>query len=92
MIISVGARGAAASDGKGFWQAVPPKIKMVNTVGCGDALVAGVLSVLLKDGPFDEAVRFGVASGTANAMSIHPGSFTRQQVLDLAGRVTIRRL
>lgn len=92
VIISAGDKGAAASDGENYWLAVPPKVKVVNTVGCGDALIAGVLSVLVKGGRFAEAVRFGVAAGTANAMSIRPGHFTQRQVLDLAGRVDVSRL
>lgn len=44
-------------------------VKAVNTVGAGDSMVAGFLAGLLNSGDFGEALKLGVAAGTATACS-----------------------
>ena len=61
-----------------------------NTVGCGDAFLAGYLAGLWRGMAFDEAVRLAVACGAAQAMADAPGLIAPADVEALAARVAIR--
>lgn len=89
VLLSLGARGAVASDGKDICYARPPRVRAVNDVGCGDALLAGFLSTFDKKS-LAEALRRGVACGTANALDPVPGSIDPKQVRQLEKKVTLR--
>lgn len=90
VLLSLGARGAVASDGKDFWRARPPRVRVVNDVGCGDALLAGFLSAFEKRS-LAEALRRGVACGTANALGSTPGAIHLNGVSRFERRVTVDR-
>ena len=49
-----------------------PDVKTMSTVGAGDSMVAGMVWSLAIGKQFPEAVRYGVACGTAATM--HPGT------------------
>ena len=51
VLATLGASGAVYADRTGSWHAVAPPILPVNTVGAGDALLAGFLSVAGSTGP-----------------------------------------
>lgn len=68
VVVSLGKEGAVGSDGKNLWKAKPPPVKVVNTIGSGDALLGGLIFALLKEMPFEEALKFAVATGTANTL------------------------
>jgi fructose-1-phosphate kinase PfkB-like protein len=40
----------------------------INPFGCGDSMIAGILCGLVQSMPFHEAVKLGVALGSANSI------------------------
>ena len=46
-----------------------PQVKAINSVGSGDALVAGIVMGLVEKRPFEETLRLAAAAGAANAAS-----------------------
>lgn len=68
VVLSLGARGAVASlpDG-GLLEAVPPRVEALCPIGAGDALAAAFVYARRNGDSFAEAVRWGVAAGTASA-------------------------
>lgn len=46
-----------------------PRGKVVNSVGAGDSMVAGFLAGLLQGGGLQDALRWGLAAGSASAFS-----------------------
>lgn len=48
-------------------------VKTVNTIGCGDAVTAGLAFKLVLGKNLEEAVRFGIDCGSKNAALIRPG-------------------
>jgi fructose-1-phosphate kinase PfkB-like protein len=48
-------------------EALPPRIDAVCPIGAGDALAAALVWAMDKGKPFVDAVRWGVAAGTASA-------------------------
>lgn len=90
VVMSLGEDGALFSiEGLGRLRARPPKIKEVNPVGSGDALVAGIAMGLLNDWPLEQLARTAIACGAANAMSWDIGHFTAEEVAQIAADVEI---
>jgi len=90
VIISLGAQGAFADDGRTVLLARAPRQIKGHSVGCGDALLAGFIYADQKGMGFAESVRFAVAAGTANMLGRQPGQIKKKQVLDLAKKVKIK--
>ena len=66
--ISAGDQGALLSKGEQIVICQAPKIEEANPVGAGDAMVAGLTYALYHDLDMEEALKLGVACGTAAAM------------------------
>lgn len=60
-----GAQGAALYRGDAHWEAVPPRIEVVDSVGAGDASIGGLLYSLMSAPERDGGahLRFAVAAG-----------------------------
>jgi len=63
-----------------------------NTVGCGDAFLAGYLAAHWRGEGHEQALRRAVACGAAQAMADAPGLLDRQTVEALAASAVLRRL
>jgi 6-phosphofructokinase 2 len=72
MVVSLGAKGALLVTKEKVYRAEPPAIKPKSTVGAGDSMVAGMVYTLAQGWPLADVLKYGVAAGTATAMS--PGS------------------
>ncbi|MFA5335599.1 MAG: hexose kinase [Candidatus Omnitrophota bacterium] len=81
VLLTMGAAGATASDGRHTVFARPPKIRAANDVGCGDAFLAGFIAYRLKGKSFTESVRAASAAGAANAASLVPGALNKKDFL-----------
>jgi 1-phosphofructokinase family hexose kinase len=67
VILSLGSRGAVGASARGLVEVVPPRIDAVCPIGSGDALAAAFTWALAGNGDFADALRWGVAAGTASA-------------------------
>ena len=68
VLVSRGANGALLLDENGkLHKQASPKGTLVNSVGAGDSMVAGFLAGYLQTQDYDEALRLGVAAGSASA-------------------------
>lgn len=72
LIVSLGARGAMVATKDKIEYVVPPTVKQESTVGAGDSMVAGIILSLSRGDELMDAVKWGVAAGTAATMT--PGS------------------
>jgi len=89
VVITLGAAGALVIAPTGEWRAVPPAIPAVSTVGCGDALTAGLVAAQLNGLPIPQALAHGVAAGAANAFNRVPGNFERRTFEQLLRQVEV---
>jgi tagatose 6-phosphate kinase len=89
VVVSLGADGALAVDSAGVWQVRPPQVRVESAVGSGDCLLAGIASGLARGLALPDAVRIGVAVGTANAMTVGAGRFDRADFDAVLARVDI---
>jgi 6-phosphofructokinase 2 len=65
VVVSLGDEGAllATADGTRRFPAVPVEAR--GSIGAGDSMLAGIVLALTRGLPLHEAVRFGMAAGTA---------------------------
>ncbi len=72
VVVSLGAAGACLVTRDVVEHIAAPAVKKHSTVGAGDSMVAGMVFALCQGRPVREAVRLGVACGTAATMN--PGT------------------
>lgn len=89
VVVTLGAAGAFAVDGKRTIRLRSPMVPLVSRIGAGDSMMAAMILALSKDEPFADAVRYGVAAGAATVM--RPGNefCTREDAMKLHGRVAV---
>jgi tagatose 6-phosphate kinase len=74
--LSLGAEGIIVADGSEVVRVCPPRIDIVSAVGSGDCLLAGITYGLTHGMELPEAAMYGVAAGTANALTVGAGMFS----------------
>jgi len=72
IVVSMGPSGAILVTKDETLHVVPPTVRKRSTVGAGDSMVAGIVFSLSQGGTMYEALRMGVACGTAATMN--PGT------------------
>lgn len=90
VLVSMGGEGAfLLTEEQELYFASACKGVVRNTVGAGDSLVAGFLTGLRQTGDFGEALRMGVAAGSATAFNNWLG--TREETLALLEQVRVEK-
>lgn len=93
VVLSLGARGALAALADGsVWEAVPPRVEALCPIGAGDALAAAYVWSLRRTPDPAEALRWGVAAGTASARLPGVSFATLDQTREIYERVSTRRI
>ncbi|MBC7913281.1 MAG: 1-phosphofructokinase family hexose kinase [Pyrinomonadaceae bacterium] len=83
IVVSLGAQGAYLIT-KDLNEHIPaPTVKKLSTVGAGDSMVAGMVSVLARNGSYTEMVKMGVACGSAATMNAGTQLFKQEDALRL---------
>lgn len=81
-LVSAGAKGAflfsPAGDFQGYVPLDPADVR--NTVGCGDALLAGFLIATIAGKSAPDALGYALATATAAAVAVTPGELDRSAV------------
>ncbi|MEX2592662.1 MAG: 1-phosphofructokinase family hexose kinase [Anditalea sp.] len=72
LIVSLGARGAMVATKDTIEYVIPPTVKQNSTVGAGDSMVAGIILSMSRGDELRDAIKWGVAAGTAATMT--PGT------------------
>lgn len=91
-----GAQWVVVSDGGGpvrvcssteFACYLPPKVNVINPIGCGDCLAAGLAWAIRAGQRMPDAVRFGIAAAAENATMLLPGRLNLAKVEQRAREV-----
>lgn len=70
VLISLGGEGAILiTEENKIYKANAPKGKVISTVGSGDSMVAGFIAGYIKNKDYKEALKLGIAAGSASAFS-----------------------
>ena len=90
--VSLGADGSLAVGEEGIFRAEVPKIDAVNTVGCGDSMIAG-FAVGMEEGlSLPEMLKKASAISAAAAMREETGFFVMQDMEKLLPEIKIKKL
>ena len=73
VILTDGSRKILAADKDSYYEVEVPSVKVVNTIGSGDAFTAGLASALSDKADFNTAINEGIRYGALNAGLIKPG-------------------
>ena len=93
VVLSLGARGAmAALEDGSILEAVPPRVEALCPIGAGDALAAAYAWSLRRNPDPVDALRWGVAAGTASARLPGVSFASLDQTREVYQRVTTRRI
>jgi len=87
VVASLGPLGAVVVDRGEAYAVVPPPVTAVNTISCGDALVAGIAVAWTRGQDLTKAVRLGVAAATAKARIFSTGQLHPADVAQLLSQV-----
>ncbi len=80
VVVSRGVHGLWYDNGQGL-QSVPcERVQTVNTIGCGDALTAGITQALVDGATLQQAVASGIHFGAENAKNLMPGSILKDTI------------
>lgn len=90
--VSLGQKGLLYADENGVLRAVPPKIKVRSTVGCGDSVVASFAMSELQGASAEAAVRDAAAIAAAAAMTEENGKLLKDEIETLQKQIRIDHL
>jgi 1-phosphofructokinase family hexose kinase len=91
VVLSLGSRGAVGAFPVGLVEALPPRVDSLCPIGAGDALTAAYTWAIERKSNPVEAMRWGVAAGTASACLPGMGFATLEQTQELLKQVELRR-
>lgn len=90
--VSMGKDGVLVVSKEGVYHGITPDIPVVNTVGCGDSMVAGFAVTMARGEPLVEQIRYAVAVSTANALTKETGFFHQKDLEQLLRQVRVEQL
>ena len=92
VVVSLGKDGALVVTDEGVYQGKPPKIQPVNTVGCGDSMVAAFAVGFSRGYDMEETLRYAVAVSAANALTMATGNYRPEDRDRILPQVEIERI
>jgi tagatose 6-phosphate kinase len=88
LVTADGPAAAAYAEGV-FYRLASPDLDVVNSIGSGDSIAAGIGAALLLGKTLLEAFRFGMACGSANVLTPLAGTVRMRDVRKLLPNVSI---
>lgn len=92
VVLSMGESGALLVCSQGIYRGCPPKITPLNTVGCGDSMIAGFAVGFARSLPVTETFRMALAVSAANALDLFTGHFDPTDYSRMYADVTIEKI
>ena len=90
VVVTRGREGAVALEDHRCLRGLAPRVRAISAVGSGDAFLAGVVLTLSRGGGLEEALRLGVAAGTAAVLTPGTELCRRREVEILLPRVKVQ--
>lgn len=92
VVISLGGEGALVITKEHVYHGQPPKIEVVNTVGCGDSMVGAFAVGMARKLSVEETLKFAVSVSAANALTMATGNFREEDRKRLYDEVKVEVL
>lgn len=90
--VSLGGEGSFVVSESGVYRARVPKLHAVNTVGCGDSMIAGFALGLSENLPIDEILIKASGISAASALREETGYFRMEDMEKLLPEIEITRI
>lgn len=90
--VSLGGEGVLTASAEGVYQARPPRLEVINTVGCGDSMIAAFAVGIARNYPIKDLLRYAVSISAANALTLETGSFKTTDMEQIQPQVEIQKL
>lgn len=90
--VSLGADGSLAVSDEGVFRAIVPRIDAVNTVGCGDSMIAGFALGFAEGLGIEETLRKASAISAAAALREETGYFVMEDMQILYPQIKIEKM
>lgn len=90
--VSLGADGSLAVSDEGVFRAIVPRIDAVNTVGCGDSMIAGFALGFAEGLDIEETLRKASAISAAAALREETGYFVMEDMQRLYPQIKIEKM
>jgi len=90
--VSLGSQGSIVVSDEGVYRAVVPQIDAVNTVGCGDSMIAGFALGISAGLSVKETLRRAAAISTASAMHEKTGMYCPEDMESVLPKIQIIEL
>ena len=91
VVLSLGSRGVVAASDEGVLEVTPPRVEVLSPIGAGDALAAAIVWSLEQGESFEDALRWGVAAGTASAKLPGINLASMEQAREIYPLVTVAK-
>ncbi|MCC3865451.1 1-phosphofructokinase [Terrisporobacter petrolearius] len=92
VVVSLGSDGALLVCKDGVYHGKPPKIEVVNTVGCGDSMVAAFAVAMERGYSNIDSLKYAISISAANAMTFSTGSFNSEDVDNIFENTQIKKI
>jgi 1-phosphofructokinase family hexose kinase len=92
VVLSLGSRGAVGAYADGLIEALPPRVDSLCPIGAGDALSAAYTWAMRRKPNALDALRWGVAAGTASARLPGMNFATLEQTQEIYRKVEVKRV
>jgi tagatose 6-phosphate kinase len=89
VLVTDGPRPALLSSSDQLWRLIPPTCDVVNPIGCGDCLAAGIAVSLEAGENIVDAVRFGMAASVVNLGQLLPARLSLEHLEQTVQDVTV---
>lgn len=92
VVVSMGKKGLLAVSGGKVFFAAAGKVKTLNTVGCGDSVVASYAMSILNNERNEQAIRRAAAISAANATTLVSADIPKETAENLLENITAEEL
>ncbi|MGA2257079.1 MAG: PfkB family carbohydrate kinase [Thermoguttaceae bacterium] len=93
VVVTQGAKTVWVSSSERAYRLMPPRVaEVVNPIGCGDCLAAGIAGATRRGDSIVDAVRFGIGAAGDNLGKLLPCRLEREKVANLANQVSVDRI
>lgn len=92
VVTSLGEQGAMLVTEHSAYKAYPVEVDVVNTIGSGDSMVAGISNGMADGLSLEESFRLGCASATSNTEFLEIGIINGERVKQLKQKIIIKKI
>jgi len=92
VIVSLEEKGTIIAYDEKMVQAIPPKIRVANLFGSGDAFIAGFTIGIIENRTMTNVIKLAMSCALTNAMSVIPGQVEYSDIKKLFKRIKVKNL